>query len=59
LDKSGGLYSSWSLAHEYGFTDVDGPKPGFGRHFDFEERFQQSSKTGLRRTISRPKAATS
>jgi NAD(P)-dependent dehydrogenase (short-subunit alcohol dehydrogenase family) len=27
LDKSGGLYSSWGLAEEYGFTDVDGSRP--------------------------------
>ena len=24
LEKSGGLYSSWALAREYGFTDIDG-----------------------------------
>jgi NAD(P)-dependent dehydrogenase (short-subunit alcohol dehydrogenase family) len=27
LEKSGDLYSSWGLAHEYGFTDVDGSRP--------------------------------
>jgi NAD(P)-dependent dehydrogenase (short-subunit alcohol dehydrogenase family) len=32
LEKSGGVYSSWGLASEYGFTDVDGSKPDFGRH---------------------------
>jgi hypothetical protein len=25
--KAGGLYSSWELAEEYGFTDVDGRRP--------------------------------
>jgi NAD(P)-dependent dehydrogenase (short-subunit alcohol dehydrogenase family) len=25
--KSGGVYSSWGLAEEYGFTDVDGRRP--------------------------------
>ncbi len=25
--KAGGLYSSWSLAEEYGFADVDGRQP--------------------------------
>jgi NAD(P)-dependent dehydrogenase (short-subunit alcohol dehydrogenase family) len=27
LRKSGGLYSSWGLAEEYGFTDIDGARP--------------------------------
>ena len=27
LEKSGGLYSSWGLAREYGFTDIDGSRP--------------------------------
>ena len=31
--KSGGLYSSWELAKEYGFTDVDGRRPDWGRFF--------------------------
>src|SRR5260370_30405746 len=30
LTKSGGLYSSWGLAREYGFTDVDGSQPHLG-----------------------------
>ena len=30
--KAGGLYSSWGLAEEYGFTDLDGSRPDFGRH---------------------------
>lgn len=30
--KSGGLYSSWTLSHEYGFTDVDGARPHWGRY---------------------------
>ncbi|HEX8691230.1 MAG TPA: SDR family oxidoreductase [Longimicrobium sp.] len=54
LEKSGGLYSSWGLAREYGFTDVDGSRPDLGRHF--EEHFGGSPhgppKTGLRWTIS-------
>lgn len=44
LEKSGGLYSSWGLAREYGFTDVDGSRPDFGRYFDFEEHFKALSK---------------
>jgi NAD(P)-dependent dehydrogenase (short-subunit alcohol dehydrogenase family) len=54
LEKSGGLYGSWRLAKEYGFTDIDGAKPDLGRHFDFEKHFKASSKTGLRWTMSRP-----
>jgi len=57
LRKSGGLYSSWGLAREYGFTDVDGSRPDLGAHFDFDRLFQQSSKTGFRWTISPPKEA--
>jgi NAD(P)-dependent dehydrogenase (short-subunit alcohol dehydrogenase family) len=53
LKKSGGLYSSWGLAREYGFTDVDGSRPDWGRDFDIEEYFRKSSKTGFRWTISR------
>ena len=29
--KSGGVYSSWGLSEEYGFTDVDGGRPHWGR----------------------------
>jgi NAD(P)-dependent dehydrogenase (short-subunit alcohol dehydrogenase family) len=52
IEKSGGLYSSWGLAREYGFTDIDGSQPDFGRHFDIEGHYRKSSKTGLRWTIS-------
>jgi hypothetical protein len=54
LEKSGGLYGSWGLAREYGFTDIDGSQPDLGRHFDFERQFKASSKTGFRWTMSRP-----
>src|SRR5688500_15251803 len=33
LDRSGGLYSSWGLAREYGFADVDGSRPDWGAHW--------------------------
>lgn len=33
LSKSGQVFSSWSLAREYGFTDIDGRRPDFGRYF--------------------------
>ncbi len=31
--KHGGLYGSWTLAKEYGFTDVDGRQPDWGSYF--------------------------
>ncbi len=36
--RTGGLFSSWQLAREYGFTDYDGRRPDWGRHtIDFSE----------------------
>lgn len=32
-EKAGGAFSSWGLSDEYGFTDVDGSRPHWGRHF--------------------------
>ena len=32
--RSGRVYSSWDLAEEYGFDDVDGRRPHWGRHFE-------------------------
>ena len=31
--RAGGLFSSWTLAKEYGFTDVDGRRPDWGTFF--------------------------
>lgn len=31
--KAGGVYTSWGLSREYGFTDLDGSRPDWGRHF--------------------------
>lgn len=36
LRKTGQVFSSWSLATEYGFTDIDGRKPDFGSYFRTE-----------------------
>lgn len=33
LRKTGRVLSSWGLAREYGFTDVDGSRPDWGAHF--------------------------
>lgn len=34
LRKSGKVFSSWDLAVEYGFTDIDGRKPHWGKHYE-------------------------
>jgi NAD(P)-dependent dehydrogenase (short-subunit alcohol dehydrogenase family) len=31
--KAGRVFSSWGLAREYGFTDMDGRRPDWGRYF--------------------------
>jgi NAD(P)-dependent dehydrogenase (short-subunit alcohol dehydrogenase family) len=33
LVKSGGLFGSWTLSDEYGFADVDGNRPHWGRSY--------------------------
>ena len=49
LEKSGGLYSSWGLAEEYGFDDLDGTRPHWWRYCS--EHFPQITnarpKTGF------------
>ena len=57
IQKSGGLYSSWGLGREYGFTDIDGSRPDWGSHFEPEQYFRQSTRTGFRWNISRPMKA--
>jgi NAD(P)-dependent dehydrogenase (short-subunit alcohol dehydrogenase family) len=32
-DKAGGVYGSWTLSDEYGFIDMDGNHPHWGRYF--------------------------
>jgi NAD(P)-dependent dehydrogenase (short-subunit alcohol dehydrogenase family) len=50
LRKSGGLYSSWALAEEYGFDDLDGTRPHWWRHFTehFPRMANAKPKTGFR-----------
>lgn len=31
--KAGGIFTSWDLSDEYGFSDIDGNRPHWGRHF--------------------------
>jgi len=33
-EKSGSVLSSWDLAEEYGFTDIDGRQPNWGRYYE-------------------------
>jgi NAD(P)-dependent dehydrogenase (short-subunit alcohol dehydrogenase family) len=60
LAKSGGLFSSWDLSEEYGFTDVDGARPNWGRYI--AEHFPQlaggPTASGHRWELSRPAEAT-
>jgi NAD(P)-dependent dehydrogenase (short-subunit alcohol dehydrogenase family) len=34
MEKTGGLFASWTLSDEYGFTDVDGNRPHWGRYWE-------------------------
>ncbi|HEX8635311.1 MAG TPA: SDR family NAD(P)-dependent oxidoreductase [Pyrinomonadaceae bacterium] len=55
LEKSGGVYGSWTLSDEYGFTDTDGNRPHMGRYFDehYPELFSAPTKTGFRWKLER------
>jgi NAD(P)-dependent dehydrogenase (short-subunit alcohol dehydrogenase family) len=50
IEKSGGLYSSWGLAEEYGFDDLDGTRPHWWRYFSehFPQMTNAKSNTGFR-----------
>lgn len=34
MEKSGRVFSSWDLSDEYGFSDIDGARPHWGRHWE-------------------------
>ena len=55
LEKSGGLYSSWGLAEEYGFDDLDGTRPHWWRYFSehFPRMVNAKPKTGLKWKIEK------
>lgn len=38
--KAGGVYASWTLMDEYGFSDVDGRQPHWGRFFKMMQEKQ-------------------
>jgi NAD(P)-dependent dehydrogenase (short-subunit alcohol dehydrogenase family) len=57
LDKSGGLYSSWGLSNEYGFTDADGSRPNiWERLARADDSAPGGARAGFRWTIS-PRAS--
>jgi len=55
LEKSGGLYGSWTLADEYGFDDLDGTRPHWWRYFSehFPQMVNAKPNTGFRWKIER------
>lgn len=55
LEKSGGLYGSWTLAEEYGFDDLDGTRPHWWRYFSehFPQMTNAKPNTGLRWKIEK------
>ena len=55
LEKSGGLYSSWGLSEEYGFTDVDGARPHWWNYFseNFPQMVNASPRTSFRWALER------
>jgi NAD(P)-dependent dehydrogenase (short-subunit alcohol dehydrogenase family) len=55
MEKSGGLYSSWGLAEEYGFTDVNGERPHWWSFFsdNFPQMVNAKPNTGLRWRLER------
>jgi NAD(P)-dependent dehydrogenase (short-subunit alcohol dehydrogenase family) len=59
MEKSGGLYASWTLSDEYNFSDIDGSRPHFGRYFaeHFKHLAEAPTQTGLRWKIEREQHA--
>jgi hypothetical protein len=51
LARSGDLTSSWELAREYGFTDADGRRPDFGKHFETILPSLPGFREGMQRQI--------
>jgi len=57
--KSGRVFSSWDLAEEYGFTDIDGQKPHWARHFEktYGRRIKKCAETFYAYWFNDPMAA--
>lgn len=49
MEKSGGLYGSWTLSEEYGFSDIDGNRPHLGCYFaeHFKHLVEGRTNTGF------------
>ena len=45
--KSGRVFSSWALAREYGFTDIDGARPDWGKYFEKKYGPQRMADEGF------------
>ena len=43
--KTGKVFSSWRLAREYGFTDIDGSRPDWGKYFEEKISDKRSVKS--------------
>ena len=48
MAKSGGLYGSWDLSDDYGFTDIDGARPHLWRYWrkEFPHLTTEATATG-------------
>ena len=59
LEKSGGLYGSWTLAKEYGFTDVNGERPDWWSYFsdNFPQMVNAVPNTSFRWRLERVESA--
>ncbi len=57
--RNGGLFSSWQLAADYGFTDLDGTRPDWGRYGveNFPHIFAAESPTPYRWEVTAKEGA--
>jgi NAD(P)-dependent dehydrogenase (short-subunit alcohol dehydrogenase family) len=55
MEKSGGVYASWTLSEEYGFRDIDGSSPNCGRYFaeHFPHLVSGQTQTGFQWKLER------
>jgi NAD(P)-dependent dehydrogenase (short-subunit alcohol dehydrogenase family) len=59
MRKSGAILSSWALSEEYGFTDVNGERPHWGRYFaeNYPRMASAAPSTGRRWKVVEVQAA--
>jgi hypothetical protein len=48
MKKSGGVFSSWKLAEEYGLVDIDGARPDWGAHASSADFGKEQRASNLR-----------